>query len=65
MKIKVLQPFRDKEKFSRIFSPGEILDLDAERAENIVKLKLAERVAKADAKEAPKAGGKPRNKNKK
>lgn len=64
MKVKVLQPFRDKEKFSRTFKPGEILDLDAERAENIVKLKLAERVAKADAKEAPKAGGKPR-KNKK
>ena len=44
MKVKVLQPFRDKFNFSRLYQPGEILDFDKERADSIVKLHRAEPV---------------------
>lgn len=50
MKVKVLQAFRDKFNTSRVFQPGEVLDFEAARANNIVKLGLG---AFADVEEAP------------
>lgn len=61
MKVKVLSQFRDKFRFSRLYLPGEILDVDKERAENMVRLNLAATVTEtAEVKEEKK----PRRKKK-
>ena len=42
MKVKVKQAFRDKFNTSRVFQSGEVLDFEAARAHNIVRLGLGE-----------------------
>lgn len=44
MKVRVVEPFHDKFNLSRLFTPGEVLDLDADRAGNIVARGLGEYV---------------------
>lgn len=56
MKVKVKVLFRDINCFSRVFTPGEVVDFDPERAAGIVGKGLAEYLDK------PK---KPRNKKSK
>ncbi len=43
-KIKVLQPFRDKFEKSVLYAPGQELEFDASRAEDVVSRELAEYV---------------------
>lgn len=47
MKVKVKAVFRDKLHYSRLYQPGEVVDFDRERAENIVALGLGEPVKEA------------------
>ena len=63
MKVRVKQAFRDQFNTSRIFQPGEVLDFEAARANNIVKLGLGALVDEENAPvaEAPKPK-KPRKK---
>ena len=42
MKLKVKVEFRDINRFSRIYTPGEVVDFEAERAKHIVAIGLAE-----------------------
>ena len=42
MKVKVLQPFSDKYNLARKFKPGEVVDFEEKRAENIVARGLGE-----------------------
>ena len=51
MKVVVKVVFRDKNNFSRMFNPGEVVDFEEERAQNIIALGLGEAVKEA----APKA----------
>ena len=46
MKIEVKQQFRDINDFSKIYTPGEIVDFEEERAKNIIALKLGVAVEK-------------------
>ena len=56
MKVKVLLPFRDKDKFTRLYEPGDVVDFERERGEHIVELGLAEPVVEKKATyEPPKA----------
>ena len=59
MEVKVIKPFCDKFNLSRLFTPGEIVNFEEKRAENIVSRGLGEIVkAKKEPKpkvEAPKA----------
>ena len=36
MKVKVIRTFRDKDNFDLIYNVGEILDLDDERAKELI-----------------------------
>lgn len=60
MKVLVKSVFRDKDNFSRMFNPGEVVEFEAERAENIIKLGLGEEVKEKAAE--PKPAPKPRKK---
>ena len=60
MKVKVLLPFRDKDRFTRLYEPGEVLDFEQERGEHVVKLGLAEPVK--EVYEAPRAEEAPKKK---
>lgn len=53
MKVKVVKPFCDKFNLTRMFNPGEVVDFEQARAENIVERGLGEYL-----KEAPKAAPK-------
>lgn len=44
VKIKVLQPFRDKFDKSVLYEPGKELEFEASRAEDVVDRELAEYV---------------------
>lgn len=43
MKVKVIRTFRDKDNFDLIYNVGEILDLDDERAKELIELNLVEK----------------------
>lgn len=43
-KIKVLQPFRDKYEKSVLYAPGQELEFEVSRAEDVVNRELAEYV---------------------
>ena len=61
MKVLVKNTFRDVNNFSRIYSPGEVIDVEEGRAKRIVELNLGEFVkespapVKPEPKPAPKA----------
>ena len=42
MKVKVKAVFRDKDNFSRMYNPGEVVSFEKERAERIISLGLAD-----------------------
>jgi len=63
MKVKVLLPFRDKDCFTRLYTPGETLDFEEERANHIVELGLAEPAE--EPQEAPKPDEAPKKKPRK
>ena len=76
MKVKVLLPFRDKNLFTRLYSPGDEVEFEQERAEHIVKLGLAEPMVEKketpyeppkteEVKEAPAEAPKPKKPRKK
>ena len=44
MKVKVKNTFIDKFNRSRVYSPGDVVEFDDERAKNIVALSLGEYV---------------------
>ncbi len=44
MRVKVLEAFRDKNKPSRVYQPGEVLEFDIERAAHMQQLGLVEYV---------------------
>lgn len=54
MKVVVKVVFRDKNNFSRMFNPGEVVDFEEERAQNIIALGLGEAVKEPPV-EKPKA----------
>lgn len=43
MKVKVIRTFRDKDNFDLIYNVGEILDLDDERAKELIELNLVKK----------------------
>lgn len=43
MKVKVIRTFRDKDNFDLIYNVGETLDLDDERAKELIELNLVEK----------------------
>lgn len=43
MKVKVIRTFRDKDNFDLIYNVGEILDLDDDRARELIELNLVEK----------------------
>lgn len=56
MKVKIVRPFYDKFNLSRLFNPGEVVDFEEKRAEDIVSRGLGEfsKENKAEKPEAPK-----------
>lgn len=51
MKVRVIAPFRDKFKFSKVYNAGDELDVDAERGLSLVARKLAEEVVETPSAE--------------
>lgn len=43
MKVKVIRTFRDKDNFDLIYNVGEILDLDDDRARELIELNLVKK----------------------
>ena len=43
MKVKVLQSFRDKDNFSKVYNIGEVIDIDGGRAEHLISIKVVEK----------------------
>ena len=56
MKVIIATPFRDKNRFSRLFQVGEIVEFDEERAKHIIRLGYASPFEPEESpeKEAPK-----------
>ena len=59
MKIRIKQDFHDITNPSRIFHPGEIIDFEDTRAENIIRYELGEKVVEIPVKEGKKQNSEP------
>lgn len=57
MKIAVKRDFFDKRENLRLRRKGEILEADPERAEELISMKIAERVQEAEPKMKQEAAG--------